>query len=452
MTVDPKPSTYQLKVTLSRSKPPIWRRFLVPDTMDLESLHHTLQIVMGWGEYHLHEFIHGKQRYGIPDEEFDDSTIDEFDITIGELLKSEGEVLTYLYDFGDGWEHEVLLEKIRPFRPDAELPRCTTGARACPPEDVDGIYGYERMLRILCKPSHPEHEEMLEWLGDDFDPRLFDKDEINAQLLRHSEHEAELELFAALEEELGTLGTEPLSAEETALIDRHFPDEGKVGDGRANYHSLQGFITAIICAPRPTFPADWVSALFDIYGLELTQEEDWSELMIALIKLNNHLADAFDNDAALLPEVYNLDDYTPGTSPMELWCDGFLQGFMLDEDDWFDLDDEDTEEEVGSCAAIISALAMRELEDKSLPPDEFREKMEMTQVFLPKAVITLYEMARSEHYAHLNEPFDNLLDDAFGIETPQPVVSAKIGRNEPCPCGSGKKYKKCCLNKPVTLH
>lgn len=447
MTSDSQASIYQIKVMLNHSKPSIWRRFLVPEGMNLEALHHTLQIVMGWDNEHLHVFHHGKRRYGIPDEEYDDGTVDELEYTVGDLLDKEGDSLTYLYDFGDGWEHEVLLEKILPWRADAELPRCTAGERACPPEDVGGVHGYERLLRILCKPNHPEYEEMLEWLGDDYNPRHFDKDEVNDDLIYFSALEED-DFFSEFDEELAAIAEEPLSPQETAIIDRYFPEEGKVGERHATYHGLHGFVSAIICAPLPAFPGEWIEALLDTYAVEVQQESEMQALLIALVKFNNQLAQAFDNEAPFLPEPYDIDSDPQGTSPMELWCDGFLHGFHFNEDDWFDLDREESVAEVESCAAIIAALAMRDLNDKTLPESEFYEKMELLQAALPGVIVTLYNMARSDLYAHLDEHFFEDID----VEFPLPAVSAKIGRNEPCPCGSGEKYKKCCLNKEITIH
>lgn len=444
MTLDTPASTYQLKVTLQGSKPSIWRRILVPASMNLLKLHHTLQIVMGWQDEHLHEFIHKKRRYGIPDVGYDDGTIDELEIPLGELLKKEGDALVYLYDFGDGWRHEVMLEKVRPSRVDEELPRCTAGARACPPEDVGGVHGYERLLKILRKPSHEEYEDMLEWVGDDFDPRSFDKEAVNDEL----SHAMVEDIFAGIEEELAAIADEPLSAEESELIDRYFPDQGNVTERLPTYHGLNGFLTAIISSPIPTFPGDWLEELLATYEIEVSQEGEMQALLVALFKFNNLLAVALEDGEPFLPNSYDLDAEPPGTSPMELWCDGFLRGFIFNEDDWYDLDNEDAMDEVEACAAIISALAMRELDDKTLPPEEFREKMALAQNALPGVVISLYEMARSELYAHLDEPFQ----DAFEAMLQQPAVSTKVGRNEPCPCGSGKKYKKCCGDKPAVLH
>src|SRR5690606_41145883 len=140
-------------------------------------LHTTLQIVMGWTNSHLHDFIMDNVQYGEPNEEFFDAMKDESKFRLSQLLRLEKEKLLYNYDYGDGWEHEVLLEKILPFEHYMTLPLCIKGKRACPPEDIGGIPGYAMFLEAINDPSHPEHEEMREWVGGDFDAEHFDIDE-----------------------------------------------------------------------------------------------------------------------------------------------------------------------------------------------------------------------------------------------------------------------------------
>lgn len=175
-------SIYQVKVTLAGSKPPIWRTILIPSTITLEDFHTVLQIGMGWTDSHLHQFVSGRDIYGTPDSDFDlDFEIkDERKYKISHCLKKEKDKLIYEYDFGDGWEHKIVLDRILPFDKSVPLPRCMKGKRNCPPEDCGGIWGYQDLLEILQDPTHPEHEEMIEWLGEEFDPDYFDIKEINA--------------------------------------------------------------------------------------------------------------------------------------------------------------------------------------------------------------------------------------------------------------------------------
>ena len=173
------PKIYQIKVTLEGAKPPIWRRLKISSATDLAELHDIIQISMGWTDSHLHLFFAGRKYYGIPDPEFPDDTIPEKGIQIDSLLKREKDSLDYVYDFGDGWDHKITLEKILPITPGETVPRCITGRRGCPPEDIGGIWGYEEFLKAYTDKSHPEHEEFVEWAGECFDPERFDRLEVN---------------------------------------------------------------------------------------------------------------------------------------------------------------------------------------------------------------------------------------------------------------------------------
>ena len=170
---------YQIKVSLNGVTPPIWRRLLVSSAIELGELHEVIQIAMGWTDTHLHQFVIGGERYGVPDLDFEDETISENGIRIGSLLKKEKQRITYEYDFGDGWEHRILLEKILPFKSGETVPKCIGGRRGCPPEDVGGIWGYKEFLEAYKDKHHPEHEEMVEWAGEYFDPDRFDPAEVN---------------------------------------------------------------------------------------------------------------------------------------------------------------------------------------------------------------------------------------------------------------------------------
>lgn len=174
----------QLKITLQKITPPIWRRIQVPAEYSLLQLHFLLQIAMGWTNSHLHEFhIRGKH-YGDLDIEdwYVEGLKEEQEYRVEQVLPARGETFNYLYDFGDGWDHKVEVEEIlRPAAPQI-YPRCLAGGRACPPEDVGGPTGYEYFLEVIRDPDHPEHEEYLTWIGGSFDPERFDLEAVNAAL------------------------------------------------------------------------------------------------------------------------------------------------------------------------------------------------------------------------------------------------------------------------------
>lgn len=179
--VDESP-VYQLKVTLRGIRPPIWRRLQVRGSATLPKLHDAIQIAMGWTDSHLHLFNVGGVSYGVPDPDFDDDVRSERRIKLGQIVYGAKDRFSYEYDFGDSWEHEILVEKVLPPDPAVHYPICLTGKRACPPEDVGGVWGYADFLEAIAHPEHAEHEEMLEWVGGAFDPEAFDLEAVNQAL------------------------------------------------------------------------------------------------------------------------------------------------------------------------------------------------------------------------------------------------------------------------------
>ncbi len=176
------PKIHQLKVTLKGIRPPIWRRLLIRSDTNLEQLHEVLQTTMGWFGGHLHQFVADDVQYGVPDDEWGVEVQDERRVTVADVAPAAGDRLVYEYDFGDGWEHDLLVEKVLEPEPGATYPVCLKGRRACPPEDVGGIWGYAEFLQILSDPDHPEYEERLEWIGGEFNPEEFDVEDVNAAL------------------------------------------------------------------------------------------------------------------------------------------------------------------------------------------------------------------------------------------------------------------------------
>ncbi len=173
---------YQIKVTLEGMRPPIWRRLEVLSDTTLDSLHLILQVVMGWDNYHLHEFIIGGIEYGHPDTDFDSEVENEKRVKLYQVAPKENMKFIYEYDFGDGWRHTVLIEKILPVEKGKHYPCCVKGKRACPPEDVGGPGGYSEFVETILDITHQDHDDMLEWVGGEFDPDAFNIDGINESL------------------------------------------------------------------------------------------------------------------------------------------------------------------------------------------------------------------------------------------------------------------------------
>jgi hypothetical protein len=170
---------YRLKVTLRDSSPPIWRQFLVPSHIPLKRLHDALQDVMGWTDSHFHLFEAGGVLYGTAHDGEGPRMLSENRTTLAEVLRRPKDRLTYEYDFGDSWEHDVVLEAVLPAEPGGMYPVVEAGRRACPPEDVGGIPGYMDFLEALADPKHPEHRDVTEWIDGSFDPESFSVGEAN---------------------------------------------------------------------------------------------------------------------------------------------------------------------------------------------------------------------------------------------------------------------------------
>ena len=201
-----------LRIQLRNTKPPVWRKVAVPSDITLGLLHDVIQIAMGWEDCHLHQFIlrnagprpsvdairlaidqgnltgvflaqmRGERVFVPMSNEFGDLDMDGEDedtVTLDEVCPTVKSKIVYEYDFGDGWEHGIEVQKIIEPKKGVAYPVCMSGKLACPPDDCGGVWGYYDMLAAIADPKHEEHEEIVEWLGDDFDPERFDIDEVN---------------------------------------------------------------------------------------------------------------------------------------------------------------------------------------------------------------------------------------------------------------------------------
>jgi len=173
---------YVVKVTLLGTSPPIWRRILVPRDITLQHLHRTLQTVMGWTNSHLHQFVVQRQRISDPRSRVRTKVANENRTRLGELIWTVGARLLYEYDFGDGWQHELLLEEVL-LGDETFQQTCVAGKRRCPPEDCGGPRGFAELLEAMADANHPDHEDVCTWLSD-FAPEPFSKEEINRRLRR----------------------------------------------------------------------------------------------------------------------------------------------------------------------------------------------------------------------------------------------------------------------------
>jgi hypothetical protein len=172
-------------IELKYTDPLIWREVEAPTSITLEGLHDIIQATMGWFNYHLWEFTLGKRCYGLPMEE-DWGTAPREEAAkfrLCDLLKPGRTVLDYTYDFGDGWEHKIVVTNVRRGEPNVAYPRFVGGRGAGPPEDCGGVPGFYELLEARDDPDHERHEHAREWL-DGYDPSAIDVDDIREALDR----------------------------------------------------------------------------------------------------------------------------------------------------------------------------------------------------------------------------------------------------------------------------
>jgi hypothetical protein len=169
----------QLKIKLLGSKkPPIWRQVQIPADIDFQQLHAIIQGAMGWTNSHLHAFTDSRRGFsiGMPDDFGMDDMQDGRKEKVKNYLSAKGDTLIYEYDFGDGWEHAVEVQKVLEAEAGETYPKLLKGKGACPPEDCGGIWGYYHLVEAINDPKHEDHEDMVGWTGvEEWDVNEFDE-------------------------------------------------------------------------------------------------------------------------------------------------------------------------------------------------------------------------------------------------------------------------------------
>ena len=174
----------QLKITLDDVKPAVLRRIEVPFDIRFDRLHLVIQAAMGWTNSHLYEIRVRNVGWSEPDADWGrDGPLNARKAHLNEVLEDIGtKTLKYLYDFGDGWEHTIKVERLRGRAPGVTYPRLLEAVGRCPPEDVGGPWGYAEFLEAIADPKHERHTELSEWIGDDFDPSTVPADWLAEEL------------------------------------------------------------------------------------------------------------------------------------------------------------------------------------------------------------------------------------------------------------------------------
>ena len=169
----------QLRIKLNDVEPAVLRWIEVPLTIRLDRLHLVLQAAMGWTNSHLYEFRARDIGWGVPDPDFGDGPLDARKARLIDALEDVGvSALKYLYDFGDGWEHTIRIERITEAADGIAYPRLIEATARCPPEDVGGPGGYHEFLEAIADPDHEQHAESVTWVGGRFDPAIVDTDRL----------------------------------------------------------------------------------------------------------------------------------------------------------------------------------------------------------------------------------------------------------------------------------
>jgi hypothetical protein len=186
--------TLQFKITLKRSDPKIWRRFHIDDSLTFYDLHLVIQNLMGWTNSHLYEFVYERNStIGDPELLDRDDVADAKDVKLSAIFDKPKMQIQYEYDFGDSWNHELVLEKIADKNPEQIYPVCLAGELNCSPEDCGGIHGFYQNLEILKNKKHPEYHDTKEWMGD-YDPLDFDLQALNEILKNYKDIEMDFDL------------------------------------------------------------------------------------------------------------------------------------------------------------------------------------------------------------------------------------------------------------------
>ena len=172
----------RLRIELLDTDPLVWRRVIVPEQINLHRLHELIQDVMGWEDCHLYEFECNGRYYGEPDEWSDRSIALSRNAKLKSIAdRAKKRVFQYLYDFGDGWTHQIVVEATG-LEQTNPCPRLIDGAMACPPEDIGGTAGYAALKAAIAGSKDAYGQELLEMLGGEFDLESLDEEEIAMML------------------------------------------------------------------------------------------------------------------------------------------------------------------------------------------------------------------------------------------------------------------------------
>jgi len=445
---------YQFKITLENIKPDIWRKIEVPENYTFWDLHVAIQDAMGWWDSHLHQFdikeprTGKKLQFGLPVEEDFWGELEIYpgwEEKIVNFFNMENRRAIYEYDFGDGWIHRILLQKIKPREKDIQYPRCLSGKRACPPEDCGGTGGYEELLDILSDPEHPEHDDMMMWAGKEFDPEFFDPEEVVfddpdkrfANLWDNSERTYEVitpEKLPGSDKVLtcvsGLLYFYGLVDIETmySMVQNYLDDE-------LGFEEFKQILNREMEEEGdcPFIYENDLCIYLDVMFPEQVLSEQMKRPKIPYRPLSQEEV----YKGARAGEVGNTELW--GKSEKKL-REMLQEKFGTDEEEaWWDVD---WIKEKFRQDLTIDFILNEIIEKKPFAPSDVMKTF--LDTFMDVLNNTPLWVLKGWSPAEAWKKFDVEPDFPEGNKKTVLEKNEKIGRNDPCPCGSGKKYKKCC--------
>lgn len=418
---------YRMRIDLRGITPPIWRRVEVPDC-SLAELHVVIQVAMGWSDCHLHEFEINHNRYSVPspfggDEDMD--TIDARDVWLSEVIRGKGSKFRYMYDFGDGWDHSIKVEAVEAADPSQIYPRCVKGKRNCPPEDCGGVWGYKQLLEIVSDPKHPEHEERIEWHGE-FDPESFDAAESTGSMQSWLSSVAPPKHVASA-----------MPSGDFDINLQLFDDDGELDDEQFEAWSISlqnEFTSSPEFQGLPEGEYGFLNCLFG-YSVNYVGE---SPVRLSVSELNEILFDVIPRKVMAEP-----DDAVDIVAEFNAFFRFIHREYSI--------------AGAEKLADKLDNKAARRLA-KALGNDS---NFGMAKSFASLGSAAGYDMTSPEGLNQFMMAYNSGLaqpqvDSGEGVLAEDEKVeytstirreTARLGRNDPCHCGSGRKYKKCCLSK-----
>jgi uncharacterized protein len=420
---------FDIKVSLMGTEPAVWRLLRVRGDFSLRMLHLMLQLVMGWKHRHLHEFVSADRRRfsDLEGVEPQPGVLDEKQFLVSDIISEKGDKCLYLYDFGDDWVHEIVLEAVTEIGDEDEPVWCLGGGGACPPEDCGGLPGYLELLENLNDLDAVGHDEAVERLGENFDPEAFDCSAFN-------------KLAGVMHAKPGVeSASEEMDEEMQLIMDLHeFLESDAVPERAMTVMMLDGFFAALAIHPVTILPTKWLPYVWDVSGEgqqpEFASHQDAERVMGLLFTFMNSVTSQLMDENADYTPLYKIapieSDEDEVWAAMD-WANGFMLGAMIDEEVLERTFADEEGRELIAPFVIMSGYNEEESGIDQKRQDEIRAELVDE---LAECVLDLQEFWtpwRKEYLAR---------NGAGRTIKAQP----RVGRNEPCPCGSGKKYKQCC--------